>query len=204
MVFDSKQMASKFLDGDLRSNTDFDQLVADKKTKETFSRYQLISHIIKDDAVAPDVCLAESIMSSLSNEATVLAPKFEQKPVETDNSSVVSFPIPFGKQIGGMAIAASVALVALLNFGGPNTDLGQNLPQALASTETAINVTDPSVTRAEMQQAHQLFMDFSINNQSSLPVIQTVSNQKAVAITVVPNKTSKENSEVNSDDKKDQ
>lgn len=185
MVFDSKQMASKFLDGDLNSKKDLDQMVACKKTKEIFSRYQMVSHVIKQEAVAPDVCIADSVMSALANEATVLAPaqapKPEHKPAEETQDNVISMPARFGKQIGGMAIAASVALVALLNFGSNNSAEVNTPMQAFAGIETPAVQID----RAQLQQAQRVFTDLSQGGQV-LPVIQTVSNQKAVAITVTP------------------
>lgn len=177
MIFDSKQIASKFLDGDLTSKNDLEQLAHDSKTKQTYSRYQMVSHMIRNEAVAPDVCIADSVMAALSSEATVLAPRAENnsETIETDN--VVSLPVRFGKQVGGMAIAASVALVALLNFGTVDTS-GQNPVQTLAANE----LSAPAVDRVQLQQAHQLFIQMSQSQVSGLPAIQTVSNQQAVAI----------------------
>ncbi|NVJ65477.1 MAG: hypothetical protein HWE16_03250 [Gammaproteobacteria bacterium] len=178
MVFDSKQMASKFLDGDLKSKNDLEQLIGDKKTKQTYSRYQLVSHLMRNEAVAPDVCIADSVMSALSQEATVLAPRGDKTPQSEQSGNVISMPARFGKQIGGMAIAASVALVALLNFGTQTIE--QTPIQTLAATE----IQAPAVDRAQLQQAHQLFTELSQAQNLGLPNIQTVSNQQAVAVTV--------------------
>ncbi len=179
MVFDSKQMASKFLDGDLKSKKDLEQLIGDSKTKQTYSRYQLMSHLMRDEAVAPDVCIADSVMSALAEEATVLAPRPENSSESTEESNVVSFSNRFGKQIGGMAIAASVALVALLNFG-----IHQSAEQTNLQTLAVTDIQAPAVDRAQLQQAHQLFTELSQSQAMNLPTIQTVSNQQAVALTV--------------------
>lgn len=179
MVFDSKQMASKFLDGDLKSKKDLEQLIGDAKTKQTYSRYQLMSHLMRDEAVAPDVCIADSVMSALAEEATVLAPRPENNSESIQKGNVISLPKRFGKQIGGMAIAASVALVALLNFG-----INQSVEQATVQTLAVTDIQAPAVDRVQLQQAHQLFTELSQSQAMNLPTIQTVSNQQAVALTV--------------------
>ncbi len=199
MVFDSKQMASKFLDGDLMSNSDVTQLIADKKTKQTFSRYQMIRSFMHNDAVTPDVCIADSVMSALSHEATVLSPQFETEsstkvesstdresstekpssPNAEQSADVISLPNRFLKPLGGMAIAASVALVALINLGDPANDITNAASSGVVLTQVAA----PAVDREQLQQAHNLFTEIA-NSNVALPVIQTVSNQQAIAIKV--------------------
>ncbi|MRX27352.1 sigma-E factor negative regulatory protein [Kangiella sp. HZ709] len=194
MVFDSKQMASKFLDGDLMSNSDVTQLIADKKTKQTFSRYQMIRSFMHNNAVTPDVCIADSVMSALSHEATVLSPQFETEssteresstetklssPKAKQSADVVSLPNRFLKPLGGMAIAASVALVALINLGNPALDVTNTANGGVVLTQASA----PAVDREQLQQAHSLFTEIA-NSNTALPVIQTVSNQQAVAIKV--------------------
>ncbi len=192
MVFDSKQIASKFLDGDLNSKNDLLQLVSDKDAKVAYSRYQLIGNLMRQEAIAPDVCIADGVMDALADEATVLAPRKDKVAESQQGSSVISLPARLGKrvakQIGGFAIAASVALVALLNTNmlGQNSQIpqvaGQNFATQVVATNTAVAAID--VDREQLEQAHQFFSELSQLQNAGLPVIQTVSNQKAVAIQV--------------------
>lgn len=187
MAFDSKQMASKFLDGDLNSKQEIDQLISESEAKNAYSRYQLIGNIMRQEAVSPDVSIADSVMASLEREATILAPQVDKASnLDASHSNVISLPNRFGKQVGGFAIAASVALVALFSSDivTQNNAYQNGLTQGLVANIDSNHQKSNTVNRADLQKAHQLFTNVSQLQNAGLPVIQTVSNQKAVAITI--------------------
>ncbi|WP_251357932.1 sigma-E factor negative regulatory protein [Kangiella sp. TOML190] len=185
--FSSAEIASKYLDGDIQSDNEWLQLTDDMQAKQAFERYQLIGGLMREEAISPKVSIADQVMAALDKEATIFAPKFAPSSSDQadDNSSleetaaettVVSFPRKTAKTVGGFAIAASVALVALMSTGNI-TPTETIQPQTLAATQ--VKAQQPN------QQAQQQMALFNqARNAQGLPVIRTVSNQKALAISV--------------------
>ncbi len=196
--FSAVEIASKYLDGDIQSDQEWLQLSEDKQAKQAFERYQLIGGLMRDEAISPQVSIADGVMAALDKEATIFAPKFnpnatDEQPLEniTDEAAtnVVSFPSKVAKTAGGFAIAASVALVALIgtnNF----TSTQAIAPQTLASTEAAEAQVVNQAALSEMALLNEA------RNAQGLPVIRTVSNQKAVPIVVNTSVTTDVNTSV--------
>lgn len=218
--FDSKQMASDFLDGHLNSEKELDALLSSKKAKKTYSRYQMVSQLMKSEN-ALDLDISDSVSRALQTEATIFAPSAINgtAPVETHEveespkGQLIQLPFGFksnaGKRVAGFAIAASVAVVALFNANllNPSSTASdiQPLAHSVASSELEQSGAEhhniASVYSAEERQAmSQLHQEFIKSSQDF--VITTVSNQKVVPVAV---KTSaqKVDSELNQDkDKK--
>jgi len=101
----SGERISSLVDGEFENKLDgescIDHLVANKAAKHSWESYHLISEALKRNLPRfIDHKLASRVMAELENEPTVLAPP-------RINSSI-------GKQVAGLAIAASVATVAVL------------------------------------------------------------------------------------------
>lgn len=100
----SGERISSLVDGeldDIGCHEAVDSLLTDKESCQCWERYHLISDTLKRNLPDTIDCqLASRVMAELENEPTVLAPS-------RINSSI-------GKQMAGLAIAASVATVAVL------------------------------------------------------------------------------------------
>lgn len=102
-----KEHLSAFIDGEHEDEHLLDVLIRDKDMKQTWSRYHLIGDCLRDNLpehISNDH-ISNSVKNSLQNEPTVLAPKTKQ--------------FDF-KPFAGLAIAASVAMVAVLGIQSGN------------------------------------------------------------------------------------
>ena len=109
---------------DTELKTVITELTKNKASAECWQRYNLISDALRNnlpDAVEPD--LARRVQLALENEPTVLAPQRMRIPAKM---------LPALKQVGGMAVAASVAVVmvvSLQNDQQSGLDAGQQMVQ---------------------------------------------------------------------------
>ncbi len=93
---------------DTELNAVITELTKNEVSAECWQRYNLISDALRNnlpDAVEPD--LAQRVQLALENEPTVLAPQRMRIPPKM---------LPALKQVGGMAIAASVAVVMVVSL----------------------------------------------------------------------------------------
>lgn len=197
--FDSKQMASDFLDGHLSSEKELDALLSSKKAKKTYSRYQMVSQLMKSEN-ALDLDISDSVNRALQTEATIFAPSAingsapveANESVESPKGQVIQLPFGFksnsGKRVAGFAIAASVAVVALFNANLLNPSSTASDIQPLAHSVVTVDqvVAQPNVASTysseERQAMSQLHQEFIKSSQDF--VITTVSNQKVVPVAV--------------------
>jgi len=114
------------------------ELTGNRASAECWQRYNLISDALRNnlpDAVEPD--LASRVQIALENEPTVLAPRRMQIPVKV---------LPALKQVGGMAVAASVAVVMVVSLQeGQQNDAGAG--QQMVQQQ---NSTSPSAAPATL------------------------------------------------------
>ena len=105
MTEPSGEQISSLVDGEFDRTSDIeshlDYLIKDKELRSRWERYCLIADTLKRKLPPViDRQLASRVMAELENEPTILAPR-------RINAS-------FGKRIAGLAVAASVATVAVL------------------------------------------------------------------------------------------
>ena len=97
---------SAFVDGELEA-AEADRLISDilanDELRSHWANYHSISHSLNGQSANSEVDLSVSISAALANEPTVFAPQHKKR----------IFPAAF-KQAAGMAIAATVAAVAVL------------------------------------------------------------------------------------------
>ncbi len=93
---------------DMELKTVIAELTKNQASAERWQRYNLISDVLRNnlpDAIEPD--LARRVQMALEDEPTVLAPRRMRIPAKV---------VPALKQVGGMAVAASVAVVMVVSL----------------------------------------------------------------------------------------
>ena len=159
MIGNVKQQISEMMDGELDKDT-INMLIKDKNIKNFWHRYHLISDVIHQRfPIHSQTQLSKNISESISNQPTVLSP--------VKNTSLPTYIRP----IAGLAVAASVAVVAILGIqqfqsGGAETinqtaqvEIVQNRP---TNMEFGVPVILPDVTSARPVQM-QLQSDLRIS-----------------------------------------
>lgn len=109
-----KERLSAFIDGEVHNNDIVDKLEHDKEMRATMARYSLIGDVLNNRYASGSHELAAKVHDALDAEATLIAPRqWMQKP-------------RLMKQAAGLAMAATVAAVAILVVGNfsPTTATG--------------------------------------------------------------------------------
>ena len=139
---------SALMDGELNEAAARDCIAntaRDNDMKATWSRYHLISDTLTSRAAEVDCAsLSDRVSQALSNEPTVLAPS-PRKP---------SWQQPVLRKLGGLAVAASVAAVAILGLQNIRQDSLQSInpitPLAQHRPSVEIRGTQPTFPVAQV------------------------------------------------------
>lgn len=105
MTDEKKEQLSAFIDNEAYDSSIIEQTEQDAEISATMTRYSLISDVLHNRYSAGSHELASRVHDSLNNEATLIAPK---QWVKTPKIM---------KQAAGLAMAATVAAVAILVVG---------------------------------------------------------------------------------------
>ncbi|OFC69537.1 sigma-E factor negative regulatory protein [Alteromonas confluentis] len=106
-----QEKLSAFMDGETDSAEIMEAILNDEELKAKWQRYHVIrSGLRKEATVAPEMDITAAVAAALDSEPTVMAPK---------RSGWKSLPlignvVPFAKQSGQFAVAASVAVAVIL------------------------------------------------------------------------------------------
>jgi len=165
----SDEKFSAFVDDEL-SQSEFDEIYSKltsdnedgKDLKQRWQRYHLIGNVLQKQVPEKiDARLAERVMAELKNEPAIFVPDrmapisqddsvqnnasknnaFKNKSSKNNKATVVSFPV--FKQIAGLAVAASVMVVAILVTQSFSTNDG------IAPTPQVAKSTAPAITRQQ-------------------------------------------------------
>ena len=120
------EMLSAVMDGEMEpTQATLEQIGQDDSLRQGWSRYHLIRAVIQDRQ-APDVYadLQAQVSTALQNEATILAPKRKRFSAKG-----------FAKQATGMAIAATIATIAVVTV--QNGTVEQNETGQIAAVDKA-------------------------------------------------------------------
>jgi sigma-E factor negative regulatory protein RseA len=132
---------SSLLDGELDEQERQQTLTVLEKNPELrgrWERYHLASDAIRHNLPAGiDTGFAARVMQALEGEPTVLAPP----PVKA-----VTTPSPFTKRLAGVAVAASVAAVAVFGVQTLNRDTSLSAQQQMAQVP-AVNLGEKAVVQ---------------------------------------------------------
>ncbi|MBR9726645.1 sigma-E factor negative regulatory protein [Shewanella intestini] len=112
MLKTNQEWISEVVDGEADANA-VSAMASDTSTHEQWQRYHLIGDAMRGELPEKiDLDLTASIAAAIDLEPTVIAPKASPAIELPEQKSNV---VPFFKQFGQYAIAASVALVAILS-----------------------------------------------------------------------------------------
>ena len=101
---------SAFMDGELNEAEFIDSVKNDSELQAKWRSYHVIrSGLRKEATVMPEIDITAQVAAALENEATVLAPKSKWQSIPGVNKIV-----PFMRQSGQFAVAASVAAAVIL------------------------------------------------------------------------------------------
>lgn len=154
-----KMQISAFIDGELPENESellLRRLSQDAAMRQQVSRYLEIGRLIRRDREIPGVeKLRGRIADAIGNELTL--PEEEQKVV----GSALMTPTT------GVAIAATVAALALIGLsriGGPNDP---QLQRAVAIDDGPVAYTEPDVNRALAEQPSEMLLQYHMRHGES-------------------------------------
>ncbi len=107
-----QEKLSAFMDGETNSAEIMDAILNDEELKAKWQRYHVIrSGLRKEATVAPQLDITAAVAAALDSEPTVMAPK---KRAGWKDLPLVGSVVPFAKQGGQFAVAASVAVAMIL------------------------------------------------------------------------------------------
>lgn len=106
---------SAFMDGESKDSSVVEALSKDDEARATWARYQLISDVLNNRYSKDIEKIAERVNAALADEATIVTPK------QWLNSKHLM------KQVAGLAVAATVAAVAII--------IVRDVPQTVTSVE---------------------------------------------------------------------
>jgi len=149
------EQLSAFIDGELHDATMvplIKELAKDVELKQRWQHYHLIGDGLRGSlsgSISVATSIADNVMQALESEPTILAPK----------PSTVSQTSHLAKRLAGVAIAASVATIAVLGV--------QNLYQTPESSQLASMPANDAFVR--MPQSDQAFATASNGSSTMIP-----------------------------------
>ncbi|BCO19793.1 MAG: RseA family anti-sigma factor [Pseudomonadota bacterium] len=106
-----QEKLSAFMDGEIEGNEIIDAIKHDEALQAKWQRYHVIRGAMRKEAsVAPQLDITASVAAALENEPAIVAPK----PSRWRSIPVLGSVVPFAKQSGQFAVAASVAVAVIL------------------------------------------------------------------------------------------
>lgn len=189
-----KELLSAWVDGQVPSHEGDDlredSLEQGSESMSVWARYHMIGQVMREETQHLELDISAKV-----SQAIAVEPSHELQD-EVAASNVIPFPGRVWKQVGGFAIAASVALVALFNVSNTQTNVVSSQPLASTATEVdsnGLNSSTPTIAsnadRQELQRMHDMFLKHEaltrqITGMSSLPTVTVVSNQKVIPVQV--------------------
>ena len=144
MSKESREHLSCLMDGEISRETGrflVRRLGADRELRDTWARYHLLRDCLRHqegELVAHD--LSSKVRQALAGEAPQVAPR--------------RFATAWLKPVAGVAVAASVALMAVFAV-GPGQNLGSTLPGESAGSQQAETFVSPKNVLARSPRAQQ-------------------------------------------------
>ena len=106
-----QEKLSAFMDGELDGNAIIDAIKQDEELQAKWQRYHVIrSAMRKEASVAPELDITARVAAALEDEPAIVAPKASR----WRSIPMLSNVVPFAKQSGQFAVAASVAVAVIL------------------------------------------------------------------------------------------
>merc|ERR1712137_953716 len=103
-----QEKLSAFMDGEIEGNDIIDAIKQDEALQAKWQRYHVYRGAMRKEAsVAPQLDITASVAAALENEPAIVAPKRSR----WQSIPVIGSVVPFAKQSGQLAVAASVAVI---------------------------------------------------------------------------------------------
>ena len=139
MTNSSDERISALMDGELdeqMQHSAMDELLNKGEARDTWARYHLISDTLRQHLpVGMDKQFSSRVMSALDDEPTVLAPRTTQTS-------------PMARRLSGLAVAASVAAVAVMGVQFMYQQDGQVPAEQIAQAPTKVSPTASVANKA--------------------------------------------------------
>ncbi|GAA4363543.1 RseA family anti-sigma factor [Kangiella marina] len=189
-----KEILSAWVDGKADQDGQEPSLEQGSESMATWSRYHVIGQVMRDEAQHLDLDISAKVSQAVAQEETHSVAEVTDEVAD----NVIPFPSRVWKQAGGLAIAASVAIVALFSVSNTQPTAPSTL-STFAATDTQTSgstLNDPvsvastaEADRQELQTMHDMFLKHEalsrkITGASSLPTVRVVSNQKVIPVQV--------------------
>ena len=114
-----QEKLSAFMDGEIEGNEIIDAIKHDEALQAKWKRYHVYRGAMRKEAsVAPQLDITASVAAALENEPAIVAPKRSR----WASIPLIGNVVPFAKQSGQFAVAASVAVAVIFGVQYSNQD----------------------------------------------------------------------------------
>ena len=141
---------SAFMDGELDDNGFVDSIKNDSESLAKWRSYHVIrSGLRKEASVMPEFDITAQVAAALDQEPTVLAPKSKWKSLP-----VVNKVVPFLRQSGQLAVAASVAAAVILGVQQGNQQPAAEEPFTTFQTPVIPGMPQTGMAPVSLEQSN--------------------------------------------------
>ena len=141
---------SAFMDGELDDSGFFDSIKNDSESLAKWRSYHVIrSGLRKEASVMPEFDITAQVAAALDQEPTVLAPKSKWKSLP-----VVNKVVPFLRQSGQLAVAASVAAAVILGVQQVNQQPAAEEPFTTFQTPVIPGMPQTGMAPVSLEQSN--------------------------------------------------
>ena len=141
---------SAFMDGELGDSGVFDSIKNDSESLAKWRSYHVIrSGLRKEASVMPEFDITAQVAAALDQEPTVLAPKSKWKSLP-----VVNKVVPFLRQSGQLAVAASVAAAVILGVQQVNQQPAAEEPFTTFQTPVIPGMPQTGMAPVSLEQSN--------------------------------------------------
>ncbi|MFT5520042.1 MAG: negative regulator of sigma E activity [Enterobacterales bacterium] len=200
MTVQKRQLVARLMDDlsnqDNVSDQDVEQLINDSETRSIWSRFHLVSDIIKGDAPeAITLDFDQRVQSAISNEPTLLVPSARNKKSNVKTQKAPSFVVAnirdWAQQATGLAIAASVTAVMVLGVQALNSPQTTQMPHSAITSLELLEVDNLQIAEeSDYSQLQENILDYTrTSSQYGLqflkPQVSVVSHSVTVPLTLI-------------------
>ncbi|WP_350998926.1 anti sigma-E factor RseA C-terminal domain-containing protein [Shewanella sp. TB7-MNA-CIBAN-0143] len=170
MLKSSQEWVSAAVDGEADDKT-LAQLSADVDSHDEWQRYHMIGDAMRGELpTAIDLDLFASITAAIELEPTIIMPQAKQselvEPISTPKQVAVgSNVVPFFKQFGQYAIAATVAMVAIVGVQNYNQTSDAESPLPVLMTRPLVGSVSPVSYQTGAVQNQQSYSNEQVIEQ---------------------------------------
>ncbi len=164
MLKSSQEWVSAAVDGEVDDKT-LAQLSADVDSHDEWQRYHMIGDAMRGELPATiDLDLFASITAAIELEPTIIAPQAKSTDVDQQRTTA-SNVVPFFKQFGQYAIAATVAMVAIVGVQNYNQSNDAESPLPVLMTRPLVGSVSPVSYQTGAAQNQQSYSNEQVIEQ---------------------------------------